>query len=350
VKARIKAMTPRILFILKRREKQWGANYYSMSSGLLNSVSFIVHMLTSLGVEAKLVDVADNNCIDREVTLYKPTHVIIEAYWVVPSKFDVLLPLHPDVHWAVRNHSETPFLANEGIAFEWTAEYLKRGIEIMCNAPRAVHDMKVYARATGNNELLVTYAPNFYPLHDISPIAGIDKDAKQINIGCFGAIRPLKNHMTQAIAALAFAKRHRKLLRFHINGGRVEGYGAPILKNLQAFFVNIAGGELVEHDWMPHDVFLDVIGGMDMNLQVSFSETYNIVSCDSTLRGVGVVVSREVPWIGEYAHADPTSVDSIVNGMQRIWDSDLPARLHKQRRDLALYCRETEEVWLKRFK
>ena len=70
-------------------------------------------------IVASFVQVVDNNDIDREIVKFQPTVVIIEAFWVVPDKFDILKILHPKVVLVVRNHSEIPFLANEGVAFEW---------------------------------------------------------------------------------------------------------------------------------------------------------------------------------------------------------------------------------------
>jgi len=342
-------MKSRILFILKHREAQWGGQYHSLSSGLSNSVRFIVDMLTSFGVEAKMVEVPDNNFIDREVTAYKPTHVIIEAFWVVPEKFDVLIPLHPDVHWAVRNHSEIPFLANEGIAFEWVAGYVKRDVEIMCNAPRALKDIRTYIRACGGNERLVSYAPNFYPLVEKATNSEDKVESDTINVGCFGAIRPLKNHMQQAVSALTFAREKGKALKFHVNGGRVEGGGGAILKNLRAMFSSVTNAEMLEYDWMPHEEFLKVLSTMDVNLQISFSETFNIVTADAVAMGVSVISSREVPWLGDYAHADPTSGQSIVAALHRVWDESRRVRISNQRRDLLKYCHQTEEEWLARF-
>ena len=110
----------KILFILKRREDYNGIihSHVGLSTGLFNSASFMNDMLNDAGVESKLVVVEDNNRIDSEVYKYKPTHVIIEALWVVPSKFAILADLHPTVKWIVRLHSELPFLANEGIALD----------------------------------------------------------------------------------------------------------------------------------------------------------------------------------------------------------------------------------------
>ena len=100
-----------ILFILK---KNAGYGCYHGATGLHNSAKFVVDMFLDAGVDAALAEAIDNNCIDRLVAEYQPDTVIIEALWVVPEKFDVLMPLHPDVTWIVRNHSKFEFLANEG--------------------------------------------------------------------------------------------------------------------------------------------------------------------------------------------------------------------------------------------
>lgn len=345
-------MNDRILFILTRREGYWGASGDCLSSGLRNSVAFVVAMLNSLGIEARMAEVEDNNAIDAAVTAYRPTHAIIEAFWVVPEKFDVLIPLHPDVRWIVRNHSEVPFLANEGIAFGWIAGYLRRGVEVMCNAPRALADMRGVARDYGISDRLVTYGPNTYPLVNVeaSAVRDLRAGAAPLRIGCFGAIRPLKNTMAQALAALAVGRALRRPIEFHINGSRIEGNGDPILKNLRQMFEAASRNKLIEHDWLPHDRFCALVATMDLVAQVSFSETFNIVAADAVSRNVPVVASREVAWLGTYAHADPTSVFSITEAMLRVFREDAPAwRLARQQRDLIAYCRHSEAVWRRRF-
>jgi hypothetical protein len=108
----------RILFICKDRNTS-----YTPSFGLLNSCKFICNALEKHYIECKVVAVVDNNAIDKEVTSFQPTHVFIEALWVVPSKFNVLCALHPNVKWYVRIHSKVPFLANEGMAMGWIRDY-----------------------------------------------------------------------------------------------------------------------------------------------------------------------------------------------------------------------------------
>src|SRR5712664_4263183 len=115
----MKPSKTRILFILKKRHAYHKHYTPGLSSGLYNSARFAADMLHKLGLAVHLVEVQDNNSIDREVKQFKPNIVIIEALWVVPSKFKVLQELHPSVTWIVRIHSEAAFLAQEGIAIRW---------------------------------------------------------------------------------------------------------------------------------------------------------------------------------------------------------------------------------------
>ena len=169
--------------------------------------------------------------IDREVAQFKPDTVIIEALWVVPEKFDVLKKLHPTVRWIVRIHSNIPFLASEGIAVEWIKGYVARGVEVAVNEKRALHDVRTIV-ADEDLQFLVIYLPNFYP------VVKTEVDAERfeyLHVGCYGAIRPLKNQLSQAVAAIRYADKTGQILVFHINATRVER-GDAELKNLRALF------------------------------------------------------------------------------------------------------------------
>lgn len=338
-------MKVRVLFITKRR----GAYGYQ-SSGLRNSVNFICEMLNDSGISAHSVDVIDNNDIDREVTKYRPKCVIIEALWVVPGKFDVLKKLHPKVKWVMRIHSDIPFLANEGTAIKWLFEYARHGITITSNSTETA---KVVSAMVGKP---VAVLPNYYPIfphhrrptHDDYPYCtNRVADRGHINIGCFGAIRPLKNQLSQAIAAIEFAKRNHKHLRFYINTGRVEMCGGQILKNLRNLFDNTEH-ELVELKWLPHEKFTDLLRTeIDLGMQVSFSETYNIVAADMTACNVPIVVSNEIYWAHPKCMADPTSVDDILKVMGHVCKNrEVYIKLNKEL--LIVENRGTLALW-KRF-
>lgn len=341
---------PRILFILKQKNNNYSDSAKSTApSGLFNSARFVSDMLTKLGIENKLVHVIDNNCIDREVHQYKPTHVIIEALWVVPEKFEVLQKLHPDVKWVIRIHSNLPFIAGEGIALDWILKYVKySNVVVAANSLDALYDVR-YMISKDNLPILkqkIVYLPNYYPLNQVFTAAS--KSGKELNVACFGAIRPLKNQLIQALAAKKYADKVGKKLRFHLNGTRNEQGGENNLKNIRAMFSSWGEtAELVEHSWLSHDEFLTVLSACDISLCVSFTETFCIVAADSILVGVPVVGSEEITWLSSFSQAHPTDSEDIVQKMS--WaGSWLRGNLLKKwnRYSLEDYSEDTAKAWL----
>lgn len=360
-------MNPKVLFILKYREASGGSydNCWSeqdmalvgakkeLSSGLLNSAKFLVDMLEKAGIDVKLVQVVDNNSIDREVSIYKPTHVIIEALWVVPEKFDVLQRLHPDVLWIVRGHSEIPFLAQEGIAIKWIIKYVQHEkVRFAANSKNSVRDIRAIVRAAHPEWSLarvhekVPYLPNYYPHYRKNP-APKKRDTEYLDVACFGAIRPLKNQLIQAVAAIEYADMMKKKLRFHTNATRVEQQGGNVLKNLEALFEAVPEHELVEHPWMQHDEFLELLHHMDVAMQVSFSETFNIVAADCVVSGLPIVVSPAVSWVTSWCQAEPASSEDMVLKLIKANDWRLKLAIKVLNlRGLKHFCENSKKRWI----
>ena len=346
--------TPKILFILKRRYDYDKELHYSMnlSTGLYNSAMLVSDMLTNLKIENKIAVVTDNNSIDKEVKSYNPTHVIIEALWVVPNKFNVLTKLHPNVKWVIRIHSNTPFIANEGIAYEWMTKYLEYDNLVLApNSFKMVEDLKTIANSIGleNVNDKIIYLPNYYTqkFH----VKEINKNSDTINIGCFGAIRPLKNQLIQASAAIRFADSINKKLVFHINGGRVEQRGENVLKNIQAVFeaVKDKGHRLEIHGWLDRKDFIDLCKKMDIGLQVSYSETFNIVSCDLLTNGVPVIVSKDIDWMSCLSKTDNNNIKKIARKMKLSYMFyKLVVTINQFK--LNNYLKKTKVIWVKYFK
>lgn len=346
----------RVLFILKRREDYNAVmhSHVGLSTGLYNSASFVHEMLLKNGVESKLSVVIDNNCIDREVTQYKPTHVIIEALWVVPTKFYILQKLHPNVKWIIRVHSEMPFMAGEGMAMNWLGDYAGfKNIVIAMNAPRMLREIKFYLQHKYNwsdneaNEKVI-YLPNFYPQkYEKKKFV---KNKEHIDISCFGAIRPLKNHLVQAFAAIEFAERNKKVLHFHVNAGRIEMQGGPAIQNLKSLFEQLyyKGHRLINHTWRPREEFLKLCSQMDIGLQVSFSETFNIVGADLIGQGVPLIGCDEIPWLA-IGKADVNSSENIIEHLDLVYKyPQLNVKLNQM--FLTHYTNKTEKIWSKYFK
>lgn len=305
----------KVLFICHINNIYGSYNGYTRrSSGLYNSTQFIVEAMTKLGINAKIVEVNDNNDIDREVYNFKPDIVVIEAIWVVPTKFDILKKLHPTVKWFIHLHSNMPFLSIEGMAIEWIFGCAARGIKFIANSPES------YAALEPILGMDLTFLPNVYLSKPHMPIERTDNPV--INIGCFGAIRPLKNHLLQALAAIKFAEEVGKSVRFHINASRVEMMGAPVLKNLISLFELAGNGaSLVQVPWLaPADFMTYLRANIDMALQVSLTETFNVVTADCVTMGLPVVVSKEVKWVSKDSQAEDDSIESIVRVMHRAWN------------------------------
>jgi hypothetical protein len=301
--------SPKVLFILKKKKLYDDPAYAkTIQSGLYNSAHFVFAMLLKHGVDANCIQVNDHNDIDREVTKYRPNIVIIEALWVTPEKFKILHKLHPKVKWVVRIHSEIPFIANEGIAMQWIHEYSaiakSSNLWIAPNTKKMTSDL----RSLGIKHTITL--PNYYPTGEY--LSAPYKKAEELNIGCFGAIRPLKNQLIQAVAAIEYANQTGKKLIFHINSSRIER-GETVIKNIRALFENHPTHKLVEHGWYNHAQFLLLIQQMDLGLQVSLSETFNIVAADFAACGIPVVGSKEISWLHWLYKADATSSESIVN-------------------------------------
>jgi len=340
------------LFILKRRGdyKPSEQAVLSMSTGLFNSASFMSAMLNGMNIASDMVVVNDNNDIDREVTRSKPTHVFIEALWVTPTKFHVLQQLHPTVTWVIRLHSDTPFIANEGMAMDWICDYSGYdNVIIAANAPRIQRELQMILKLRNGYtkqqaQRKVIYLPNYYPQsYHTKPF---DHRKPTLDICCFGAVRPMKNHLLQAMAALEFADHHRKQLRFHINVGRVEGKGEPVMRNIENLFAQVyhTGHRLVAHEWTPREQFLQLCSTMDMGMQVSLTETFNIVGADLISQGVPLISSHEIPWAAGLFTAEPTSSQSMLHKLHMTWE--LPGlNVWWQQRNLRAYTNQTKAVW-----
>ena len=312
----MKQKARRILLILKKRHHYHGHYEAGLSSGLYNSARFAAEMLAHVGFSVSLIEVTDNNDIDREVTKFRPDICVIEALWVVPSKFEILQDLHPKVIWVVRVHSEAAFLAQEGIAVDWLSQYpVFRNVYVALNSLEAFSQLMTFYPEKGLHTYKLLYLPTYYPAPK-KPLYQKKFAGTTVNIACMGAIRPLKNTLIQAIAAMRFAVTKGWKLRFHINVTRQEAGGNAPYRSVVALFQNTRH-ELVQHDWMDHDAFLAFLGSVDLSMQVSFSETFDIVMADSVAAGLPIVGSHAIRWIDKKSKADTIHLESIEEALFR---------------------------------
>ncbi len=326
----------RVLFLLKKRSS------YGISYGLKNSCGFIANWLLLRKIESKVVEVIDANDIDREVYNYKPTHVVIEAIWVTASKMEELIKLHPKIKWTVRVHSKIPFIAHEGFAIEWIRKYNElhtkyHHITNSANSLEFIHEIKLAL------DIPIDYLPNIY-CPEVYDEIQINKNNNEIHVGSFGAIRPFKNQLKQACAALYLANLLNKKLFFHINFNRIETNGESIYHNMCALFKNTEH-KLVEHPWANHDDFIKLVKKMDIGLQVSYTETFNIVASDFCSNNIPIVGSSEIDWLPMECQANPNSIEDIVDKMYVNYKD--AGRLVKEcKSNLDKYNKISSEIWM----
>lgn len=333
----------KIQFILKQKV---GMNLKDKKSGLFNSASFVGYFLQDQPqFDVKISQVIDSNEIDKIVTEFDPDVVIIEALWVPPSKFIELFSInrHSKRKWIVRIHSKAPFLANEGIATKWIKEYCDISTVIISPNTEEFTDQLKICFPHGN----FIYLPNIYTEPKIELPQKI-KSENTLDIGCFGAIRPLKNHYAQALAAIEFAESINKKLNFHINASRTEQNGDNVLKNMEALF-STGKHELIKHPWYEHSEFIKMASQLDIGMQVSFTESFNIVTADLITAKVPMIVSTDIDWMPVTQRVTPTSHKEIIGKLKLAYN--VPALfLTPQENALKYYNTIAQKIWLNAFK
>lgn len=269
----------KFLFIVKG-----GQTPHSLS----NSAIFTIDYLKTLNVNTDIAFVTESSQIENAVNDNAPTHVIIESVFVMPIEFLRLTNMFKKVKWFIRLHSDIGFFFAEMYGLEWTKAYQTfDDITVVANNMEIINNLSPQLKKD------IEYLPNIYPDESELPINKPENDI--INIGCFGNLRLMKNQGFQAVLAMNFADSINKKLKFHINVGKTELRNNAVLTNLRALFKD-SNHELVEHSWMPHDDFLKLVRTMDVGLQLSFTESFNIVACDFISNCVPILVSDTISW------------------------------------------------------
>lgn len=304
----------KILFILKQR-------FYSKNNsyGLVNSASQVADYLTSLGNECKVVSVVDGNFIDKELYTFKPDVVVIEALWVTGSKLKELMELkrYENIKWVVRVHSDIGFLAAETMATQFINDYVelnKSNLYISMNN----NAFNEHISEAMQHDFI--YLPNIITVKD-EKINKNRVSKNHIDVGCFGSLRILKNHCYQALCAMELANRLGKKLRFHITvdiNMNEANNRYPVLKNLEEIFKN-SKHQLVKHDWQENNEFQKLIKQMDFGMQLSYTESFNIVAADFVNANVPIVVSDAIRWMPFIFKTSTTEYEETISKLKFIY-------------------------------
>ena len=245
------------------------------------------------------------------------THVIISAPWLSKMDMESLIKHFSTIQFVIESHSNVGFLQ----ADPWSLERFRQAMELSHKYPNI--------KVAGNSARFVDWMrlayeedvvllPNLYPTFPIrqhckSP-DGVTK------IGAFGAVRPQKNFMTAAAAAIAIQKMIGAPVEFHMSTGG-EGDGGSVSRAISEMCHDIPNFTLIRHAWRPWEHFIELISDMDLMLQPSYTESFNMITADGILVGVPSVVSSAITWAPKYWKADSDDALDIAEvGVQLLED------------------------------
>lgn len=335
----------KILFILKERP-YYTNNTHVKSYGLINSSKHLAMYLEDLGYNVDVVTVVDANGIDRVLFQYKPDMAIIEALWVPPEKLKELMDMkrYRKIKFVIRIHSDVGFLSAETLSLQYINDYIALNKVNLTIAPNH-KDFTKYLGAALKYDL--KYLPNI--IHEVEHERWPTYEnhgGHIINVGCFGALRLLKNQPFQALCAMKACDDLGKKLYFHITADiHAENATNPVVKNLEELFKN-SQHKLVKHDWKDNDDFIDLIEKMDMGMQLSYTESFNIVTADFINCDVPIIVGESIWWMPNILKTSTIDYDAVVKkfiSVYRNLDSGFIRLL--MRRSLSRYNKESKKVW-----
>lgn len=246
------------------------------------------------------------------------SHVVISAPWIATVELQAMLAAYPDVDFAVVSHSNFGFLMADpnGIRLLRETAELEAGNHNFTLGGNCTKFCDAWSAAYG---FPCTFLPNLY---DTSSIKHVGQRAPwtpghTLRVGIFGATRPLKNLPSAVAAAIELGATLKNDVEIWMSSGREEG-GGTVRGAIHQLVAGLPHVRLVEAGWRPWPAFRQVVGGMHVLLQPSYSESFNMVSADGVAEGVASVVSDAIDWVPSDWMAKADDVGDIARTARRL--------------------------------
>jgi hypothetical protein len=246
------------------------------------------------------------------------------------------------IHFIVRTHSQVSFLQADRNAMFLLREYgslqeASFNFTLAANSRRFATAMELAFRTR------CLYLPNLYDMErahrkTLAP----HHTHRTLRVGSFGARRVLKNHATAAMAALIAARERGCDLEFYVSSNRDDNSG--IYATLKGIFHRQPDAKLVEVPWCPWQEFRHHVAHMDVCIQVSATETFNIVTADGCAEGVPSAVGSCIEWAPEAWKVDIDDPLAIARKVNQLL-SDKDAAVDGQTA-LRTYVDKAQNLWL----
>ena len=236
------------------------------------------------------------------------THVVISAPWIPSADLQSLTLDHPDVTFAVNCHSNVGFLQADpdGMRLFGEGMEIERG---SYNFHVAGNGRKFVSWVRSTFGVPCAHLPNLYFLDEHVPAHRPEFGGGLLRIGAFGATRQLKNLMSAGGAALTISRALDVDLEFWINSGRIEG-GGSVVRSIKEMFGVTRHAKVVEAGWQSWHNHRKTVSKMDLMIQCSYTESFNMVTADGVAEGVASVVSDAIDWTPQHWRAQ---VDEVLD-------------------------------------
>ena len=282
-------------------------------------------VLREHGIEVVVFPVRHNVDLVNAINEYNDTHedplthVIISAPWLSAYDARNLIEEFSDTQFVILSHSNVGFLQADPWGVELLRAYQELGewhdnLRVGGNSERFVNWLReAYSTRAIHGGDDVVLLPNLYPMAYCRQAKRWDGDT--LKIGGFGAIRPYKNLMTAAGAAVVLQRMYDVPVEFHMSAG---GDGQMEVPAIRQIFAGVEGLALVLHPWCYWNDFIEIVSQMDILLSPSYTESFNMITADGIACGVPSVVSPAITWAPESWKADPDDAVGIAHAARRL--------------------------------
>jgi glycosyltransferase involved in cell wall biosynthesis len=244
----------------------------------------------------------------------RPTHVILAAPWMPSNEVELTAAEFPEVAFVVVSHSSVGFLAADPHAI--------RLLRQTADLQLSTHNVFVGGNSTKFTEwateawgVNAVCLPNLYDLTESFPRHDRRWEGGALRLGLFGANRPLKNFLSGAAAAVVLARELHVPIDLLLSSDRNEGADGRALDEMTE---NIANLRVTRTGWLPWSSFRRLLRTVDLVFQVSYTETFNVVTADSIAEGVPVVASDAIEWVPRWWQARADEPLDVVRVAKRL--------------------------------
>jgi hypothetical protein len=246
------------------------------------------------------------------------SHVVIQAPWVQTKDLQALLMKWPDVHFCVLCHSNIGFLQVDPNAIRLMREQSEfslshHNFSVGGNCERFT---SAWSQMYGVPMALL---PNLYDVTTIKPVGQRVpwQPGNTLRVGVFGAVRPLKNMISSVAAAVEVAHQTRADVEIWMSDGRNEG-GATIPAAIEQLTTGIPNVRLKKAGWQTWPAFRQTVAKMNLLLNVSYTESFQIVCADGVAEGVASVTGESLDWTPSSWCANADDVNDIASTARRL--------------------------------